>query len=904
MPLIGWWKLDGDAYDSSPSRNNGTNTGVTYSTESILKQASIFTGNSTYIDITQIDITTHHTMCFWMYGNTGYNGDGYDSVLAGDSSDSINYIASGHANFFAVDDGTYRGWTSDIDFYHKWRHVSLVFNTSTIELFLDGETQGTNSYDGTFSLNCIGRGINSAGVSDYNGYLNDFRVYDHKLSIKEIKEVARAKVLHVTFDTDTFESKDEFYNYQYNSLISSPTLDTSNNKTGTGCLDISSSTSSSVSYGDLHILNPTCSIAFWVYCNNITVRSNPWGKAYGGEGAWTIETGGNISFYWGTSGINGGTYTTGASAPTGTIVAGEWIHIVAVRDFTDSSNKHTKWYKNGEYLETDNYTGTYIPTKGTLPLLIGAGYTTGMTGLLDDFRIYHSVLSAEDVKEIHQTGAQLDNKGNFHTRGMVEGGHEQGTSNSLLDYTIWNEGTTAPSGYNCYYAGEYTFEYGDDPWGRNTLLFKSYGTNGSHDGSFYTNYETIDITKLYRFSLWIKRTILGTSAYIYFGTNGLGATVDTLSGATDGNPYFTQIATNATNTPEGEWMMIVGHIFPHDTSETTEHLESGRYYPHTNTFVASDGGGNNEDYKWNISTTSARLRYLHYENTSVPYSEAVACYPRIDLCDGTEPSVNDLLSGNFYDPNYDNSFNNIGRNGLTVSSNFSEIGPTDELIGYWPLNGNTLDYSGNENTGTASGATVISGFAPRDKYCYEFLTSASKIELNDIVSCEGNEAWSWSFWGYKTTYVSHGIAGHQDAYNGNPGGRLSFTAANNMTVYFRTSGSLSMPLTSSFPISQWFHCTITHTSGGIFKVYLNGIDITSGSPTNAGSIDVNRIGDNPDNSGWISFTGHMMDFRIYNKVLTTQEINILSKMFDTDATNRTEMKMSKSGIYTFGEFKE
>ncbi len=33
-----------------------------------------------------------------------------------------------------------------------------------------------------------------------NGKLNDFRLYDHVLSLKEIKEVARAKILHYTFN--------------------------------------------------------------------------------------------------------------------------------------------------------------------------------------------------------------------------------------------------------------------------------------------------------------------------------------------------------------------------------------------------------------------------------------------------------------------------------------------------------------------------------------------------------------------------------------------------------------------------------------------------------------------------------------------------------------------------------
>jgi hypothetical protein len=442
-----------------------------------------------------------------------------------------------------------------------------------------------------------------------------------------------------------------------------------------------------------------------------------------------------------------------------------------------------------------------------------------------------------------------------------------------------------------------------DPWGRPTLLWNCIPTNGS--AGFYSSYESIDRTKLYRFSVWVNRTTIGTVGTQYVGMmGGIGSSDDGVEQLNNGdeqdNAYFWYNGPSATFTPEGEWMLAVGHIFPYTTTTgTSPHADSGRYYPTTGVHVSPNGTSwGNMDYRWKSVTTTTRIRCI-MAGVSDGVARLSYIYPRIDLVDGTEPSIDDLMSGNFYDPTYENSFNNIGRNGRTVSTKFSEVGPTDEMVGYWPLNGNTLDYSGNENTGTASGATSVEGLAPRDKDCYEFLLSTDKIELQDSINLNAGTEWSLSFWGYKASIGNDGIGGNQ---TNQTNGRLTFNSPTSITIW-TTSGNPAVTVTA-FPTNVWFHCVITHTNGNLVTIYKDGV--SAGSTSSAlGNIVFNRIGDNPDTSGWTSFNGHMFDFRIYNnKLLTLPEINILSSTFDTDAANRTEMQMGKDGLYTFGEFKE
>lgn len=238
----------------------------------------------------------------------------------------------------------------------------------------------------------------------------------------------------------------------------------------------------------------------------------------------------------------------------------------------------------------------------------------------------------------------------------------------------------------------------------------------------------------------------------------------------------------------------------------------------------------------------------------------------------------------------------IGKNGNVNHYNFSEVGPVDELIGYWPMNGDANDYnnSGFQRHGTVSGAS-LDYTAPRDRACYDFATSTDKIDLSGSITFSAGAEWSWSFWGYKVSYGSHGIGGNQTNL---VNGRILFKSSTLMNI--TTTGTDPNITVNAFPTNTWFHCVITHASNNEVIVYRDGISVGTADTNPTGNIIFNRIGDNPDDSGWTSFSDLMFDFRVYNKVLTSQEINILADMFDTS-------KASKLGRYawnTFGQFKE
>ena len=918
MPLIRWYKLDGNAYDSSPTRDNGVATGVTYDTAygKIGKGANFDSGRTDYVQFTTVNLTTHHTVCFWMYCHDSAPASPTGGMLLGTFNAAGDYMYALDGTRFRVNDGTSSiDWTSDPSFYNTWRHVALVFyNDGTndqIKLYLDGVSQGDGSttYDGTYDIDCIGACYTITSY-DFDGYLNDVRIYDHKLSVKEIKEIAKAKVLHLKFQEEKDSSGDIILDSS--DFGRNATLDSSlpewipEGKFGGSYKYTDSSeyiqlnsTEFPVTFWDEKI-----TISFWLY--------------YDSDTGWASFVHGSTSATWDSS------YWLAVSSPTNMrfsiegdssndfnpgFAVDNWYHVCATYDGSNCSVYINGVEKAGDFAQTNAITNA----SGIKFGLTGSGVYS-IDGKMADIRIYATAFTPTQVDELYQTGASLDANGNLFCRVLQEGGNP---TQSYIDYTTW----TARDGSVGLFSQNGTTDenerfLAEDPWGRETLVWEAQPAgNHAADGGWNHGYFAIDNTKLYRFSVWVKRTVIGTDGRFYFGCYGYDSSYQSgvryvSSSAGVSNPYFWASSDPPTEFDTDTWYLVVGHVHPHDYSDTSNHPDSGVYtvngYERAISYdfkwMSTGNPWYNVDH-WVYGSVWGRHRtYLYYcSDTSVRQRW---CYPRVDLCDGTEPTIAQLISGNYEDPTYTGDVANMGRNGIVASPNFSEVGPADGIIGYWPMNGYLLDYSENNNDGTASGATVVDSFAPRDRLCYEFLTSTDKVELNDIIACEGDEAWSWSFWGYKASYANHGIAGHQDEYNGNPGGRMSFTAANNLTAYFRTSSSLSIGLSSSFPTSTWFHCVITHTTGGVYQVYYDGTNITTGSPTHAGAIDVNRIGDNPDNSGWISFTGHMFDFRIYNKVLTAKEINILSKMFDTDAVNRNEMSMGATEWYANGQFKE
>lgn len=84
---------------------------------------------------------------------------------------------------------------------NEWTHLTCVTNGTHHDIYKNGSyigslTSGDSLLYSDASNTTIGRETYAEGYFGFNGYINDVRIYDHCLSPKEVKEIAKGLVLH------------------------------------------------------------------------------------------------------------------------------------------------------------------------------------------------------------------------------------------------------------------------------------------------------------------------------------------------------------------------------------------------------------------------------------------------------------------------------------------------------------------------------------------------------------------------------------------------------------------------------------------------------------------------------------------------------------------------------------
>lgn len=218
------------------------------------------------------------------------------------------------------------------------------------------------------------------------------------------------------------------------------------------------------------------------------------------------------------------------------------------------------------------------------------------------------------------------------------------TSQNMMDYSHWvTSSGVAPDGYRLNGAsGENQIIDDIDPFGSSTKVWRALGNTVSSDsdGGWNAMNQKIDSNKLYRKTVWVKRKVLGNGSF-YFGTHGDGGAsgvyhIDT--GILNTNPYFDYRTWNMTL---DKWYLLVGHVYPWDTTTTVDHPDSGWYEAGNPTKIQALS---RSDFKWQKgNTTTYHRTYLYYSTDAS--TDHRWCYPRMEEINGFEPSISDLVSG-------------------------------------------------------------------------------------------------------------------------------------------------------------------------------------------------------------------------------------------------------------------
>jgi len=209
-----------------------------------------------------------------------------------------------------------------------------------------------------------------------------------------------------------------------------------------------------------------------------------------------------------------------------------------------------------------------------------------------------------------------------------------------------------------------------------------------------------------------------------------------------------------------------------------------------------------------------------------------------------------------------------------------------DLVGYWPLDGDALDASGNGNNGTISGTVVpVADRSGNPDSAMQFGGGSSDyIDIGDPLQLQLTGAMTLTAWVSLDSSNTNNArifakAGGSGARSWSLNIEASSGGVSNPAT-FQVSGSgasnVSISDPDPLPTDQWVYLVGVYRPGEATEIYVNGelkarntTDIPIGQFSNNGRTVL--IGNRNDcsNCGWV---GSIDDVRIYDQVLTEGEI--------------------------------
>ena len=201
--LAGWWKLDGDALDSSGNNRHGTILGGSQFVPGLLGDALETAATGDRIEITDysgVAGTQSRTVSAWIKTEVtgeiiswGTNVDGEKWIFRVQATD-------GNAGAIRVEvGGGYSVGSTDVR-DGRWHHVAAVLvddgspDVNEITLYLDGSAEVVSATDGE-PINTASTGVVMIGEAPWPyrpfvGLIDEVRIYDRALTQPELRELA------------------------------------------------------------------------------------------------------------------------------------------------------------------------------------------------------------------------------------------------------------------------------------------------------------------------------------------------------------------------------------------------------------------------------------------------------------------------------------------------------------------------------------------------------------------------------------------------------------------------------------------------------------------------------------------------------------------------------------------
>ncbi|HEX8226933.1 MAG TPA: LamG domain-containing protein [Candidatus Saccharimonadales bacterium] len=425
--LIGHWKLDGNAKDSSPFARDGTLNGAPADVadrKTMAAGAKSFNGSSQYMTVANMDpkvMTSNNYGAEWSLSIWAKGGSqGSENVLLGKDgcNGGITTGVSTEYRFQLFNSdcsaGTYID-TAATD-TTKWHLLTATYAAGAMRLYLDGTLAGSLTAASIYPYtNVLGIGSGGSSVFWYAGQLDDARVYNRALNAAEAKALfdqydpglraaagENGLVGHWKLDGNV---KDATPNGA-NGTANSASLTTDRKGAANSAYSFNGTTSSIViPHSTAYKPTSAISVGVWAKFTNVAAGGFPSILS-------NTEDGGGWSLYVNNSGaaygdcLNGNLCFDVSIAGIGyqviqvsrsVLTSGSWANITATYDGTIA-----RLYVNGQQVATNTFSGAI--NTNTSGVCFGDEVTGSAScadykfaGSIDEVRIYNRALTAPEV---------------------------------------------------------------------------------------------------------------------------------------------------------------------------------------------------------------------------------------------------------------------------------------------------------------------------------------------------------------------------------------------------------------------------------------------------------------------------------------------------------------------------
>lgn len=193
------------------------------------------------------------------------------------------------------------------------------------------------------------------------------------------------------------------------------------------------------------------------------------------------------------------------------------------------------------------------------------------------------------------------------------------------------------------------------------------------------------------------------------------------------------------------------------------------------------------------------------------------------------------------------------------------------LVGYYKLDGNTLDSSGNNYTGTTTG-TAITYSAGKFGDCGLF--TGTSVNYGDVTAFEGSSGNISVFAWVKPSTIAGAQSVLQKGNASSVGWRLfvqNLGGGNGRLLV--TVGNSNLTTAGGMSVGNWYHIGFTYNNS-VATLYRDGVALTTttiGAKTLASAFSM-YLGSNQFNE---HFYGYIDEVSIWQRVLTGAEVTTL-----------------------------